>query len=99
MPRKKTRKPGHPGLVFKLDVMDPLGLTATAAAEALGVSRKHLSGFINERTACSKDLAQRIAIATDTSMKSWLDMQLALDVWEAENNPDEAMKKVKLFAA
>ncbi|MEE8056676.1 MAG: HigA family addiction module antitoxin [Pseudomonadales bacterium] len=99
MARKRNRKPSHPGLVFKLDVMEPLNLNVTQVAKAIGVSRKHLSLFVNEHIPCSKDLAQRIAIATKTSMRSWLDMQIALDVWEAENQPNKAMSKVRTLAA
>ena len=99
MTKQRTRKPTHPGIVFKLDVMDELGMNVTAVAKALGVSRKHMSAFINGRVPCSKDMAQRIAIATDTSMKSWLNMQVAYDVWEAEHNPREEMKAVQHIAA
>lgn len=85
MTRIRTRKPVHPGIVFKLDVLDPLGLSITAAAKAMGVSRKHLSLFINGHTPCSKELALRIAKASGTSVASWLKMQSNYDVWEAEH--------------
>lgn len=98
MTRVRKRKPSHPGKVFKLDVLDPLGLSLTQAAKALGVSRKHLSAFVNERTACSKDLAQRLAKATDTSVASWLNMQTALDVWEAEHTNSAEYSKIKPLA-
>lgn len=47
------RKPTHPGTVFLEDVIKPLNLTITAAAEMLGVSRKTLSEFVNEKTSLS----------------------------------------------
>ena len=86
MTRTRTRKPTHPGKVFRLDVLEPAGISVTRAAEILGVSRKHLSEFVNEKKPCTRDLAKRIAIATKTSVASWLNMQTALDVWEAEND-------------
>lgn len=94
---KRTRKPIHPGKVFKLDVLEPLKLTITDAAKALGVSRKHLSGFVNERVPCNKDLAMRIAKATQTSVASWLNMQTNLDVWESERADSKLLAEVKLF--
>ena len=43
------RKPTHPGNVFLEDIMKPLNLTVTDAARMLGVSRKALSEFVNEK--------------------------------------------------
>lgn len=99
MARPGTRKPSHPGRVFKLDVMDELSLSITETAQRLGVSRKHLSAFVNGKVPCSAEMAQRIARTTGTSMQSWLNMQASLDVWEAEQNPPEETKKIKPFAA
>ena len=44
-----SRKPTHPGVVLLEDVIKPLGLTITDAARMLGVSRKALSEFVNEK--------------------------------------------------
>jgi len=88
MTRKRIRKPTHPGYMFQHDVLESLGLSLTETAQKLGVSRKHLSGFVNGHTRCNLDMAQRLAIATNTSIASWINMQSALDIWEAENNPD-----------
>lgn len=79
-----TRKPTHPGVVLKEDVLIPLHLSVTKAAEDLGVSRKALSELINERAALSPDMAVRIGKATNTSAQSWLHMQSKLDLWKAE---------------
>ncbi len=86
MGRARNRKPSHPGKVFKLDVLEPTGTSITKAAEMLDISRKHLSKFVNEGTPCSPDMAKRLAIVTGTSLASWLNMQTALDIWEAEND-------------
>jgi antitoxin HigA-1 len=99
MARVRKRKPVHPGKLFKVDVMDELELTVTETAQRLGISRKHLSAFVNEKVPCSAEMAQRIARATGTSMQSWLNMQATLDVWEAEQHPREDIVKIKPFAA
>ena len=70
-----TRKPTHPGTVFLEDVMKPLNLSVTKTAQILGVSRKALSEFINEKSSLSPDMALRISIATGTSAESWMNMQ------------------------
>ena len=91
----QRRKPVHPGKVFKLDVLEPLKLSVTKAAEDLDISRKHLSDFVNEKVPCTVDLSTRLAYATNTSVASWLNMQTNLDVWNAEQAPKSRLKRVK----
>ena len=81
-----TRKPIHPGSVFLEDVMKPLNLSVTDAAKMLGVSRKALSEFINEKASLSPEMALRISKATNTSAESWLNMQLKLTLWKASQH-------------
>ena len=81
-----TRKPTHPGTIFYEDVMKPLNLSVTKTAELLGVSRKALSEFINEKSSLSPDMALRISIATGTSAESWMNMQQKLTLWLAEQD-------------
>ena len=77
------RKPTHPGNVFLEDVMKPLDLTVTDAARMLGVSRKALSEFVNEKASLSPEMALRISKATNTSADSWMNMQQKLTLWNA----------------
>ena len=80
------RKPTHPGTVFLEDVMKPLNLTVTEAAKMLGVSRKTLSEFVNEKASLSPEMAIRISKATNTSVESWMNMQQKLTLWKAYQN-------------
>lgn len=80
------RKPTHPGLVLKHDVLKPLNLTVTEAARRLGVTRKTLSELINCRAALSPEMAIRISKATGTTPESWLNMQAKLDLWLAQQH-------------
>jgi addiction module HigA family antidote len=80
---KHTRKPVHPGIVFMQDVMVPLGITVTDAARMMGITRKALSEFVNEKSSCTVQMALRIAKVTNTSAESWLSMQVKLDLWKA----------------
>ncbi len=77
------RMPTHPGKVLLEDVIKPLGITITKAAEGLGISRKALSEIVNGRCGLSPDVAVRIGKATNTSPESWLAMQTKLDLWKA----------------
>jgi len=81
----KTRKPTHPGAIIRHDYMEPLGLTVTALAAHLGISRKHLSQVLNERAGVTSGTALRLAGAFNTSPELWLNLQRKRDLWEAEN--------------
>ena len=89
-----TRKPTHPGNVFLEDVMKPLNLSVTEAAKMLGVTRKTLSEFVNEKSSLSVEMALRIAKATNTSAESWMNMQQKLSLYYAYQNEP---KNVVLF--
>ena len=76
--------PPHPGRSLWTLWLEPLGLTVTAAAKALGVSRKTLSAVINERAGISPEMAVRLSLALGTSAETWLRQQLQFDLWQAE---------------
>ena len=81
-----SRKPTHPGTVFLEDVMKPLNLSVTETARMLGVSRKALSEFVNEKASLSPEMAIRISKATNTSVESWMNMQQKLTLWNARQH-------------
>lgn len=87
-----TRKPTHPGEVFMKDVLEPLDITITEAAQKLGVTRKTLSEFVNEKSSLSPEMAIRIAKATNTSPESWMLMQMKVILWQAEQHEPENVK-------
>ena len=76
--------PPHPGEIIKELCLDPLGLSVTEAADALGVSRKTLSAILNGRAGISPEMAVRLSIAFDTSAESWLNQQSQYELWHAE---------------
>ena len=89
--------PPHPGEVIRELCLDPLGVTVTAAARSLGVSRKTLSELINGKSGISPEMAVRLAIAFDTTPESWLTQQMHYDLWHAEQKRLEL--KVERIAA
>ena len=78
--------PCHPGEILREDIIKPLGLSVTEAAQKLGVTRKTLSALLNCRSSLSPDMAVRISKATNTTPESWLFMQAKLDLWIAEHH-------------
>ncbi|MBE7533207.1 MAG: HigA family addiction module antidote protein [Chloroflexi bacterium] len=73
--------PPHPGEIIKELCLEPLGITVTKAAKALGVSQKTLSAILNGHAGISPEIAIRLSIAFDTSAESWLNQQTQYDLW------------------
>jgi len=76
--------PPHPGEVLRELCLEPLGVSVTEAASALGVSRKTLSSILNGRAGVSPEMAVRLSIAFATSAESWLNQQLQFDLRQVE---------------
>jgi addiction module HigA family antidote len=93
----KTNDPPHPGEILRELCLEPLGLSVTDAAKALGVSRKTLSSLLNRRSGISSEMAVRLSIAFDTSAESWLNQQVQYDLWLAEKR--RKLLKVSRLAA
>jgi addiction module HigA family antidote len=79
----QMHNPPHPGQVIRELCLEPLGLSVTAAAEALGVTRKALSELLNGKSGISPEMAIRLSIAFKTSAESWLNQQMQYDLWKA----------------
>ena len=75
--------PPHPGEVVRELCVEPLGLSVTAAAAGLGVSRKALSELLNGRSGISAEMALRLALAFGGSAESWLVQQAQYDLARA----------------
>jgi addiction module HigA family antidote len=94
----KMHNPPHPGEVLRELCLQPLGLSVTRAARALGVSRKTLSSILNGRSGISAEMAIRLSIAFNTTAESWLRQQLQYDLAQAEAKR-RSLRVKKLAAA
>ena len=77
--------PPHPGGIVKRQCLEPLGLSVTRAAKGLGITRQALSELINERTGVSVEMAIRLSKAFGSTPETWLGMQVAYDLWQAQD--------------
>ena len=91
----RMKNPVHPGGFVKTEIIEPLGLTVTAAAQALGVTRPALSGLLNERVSLSPEMALRIEKAFGVLMDILMRMQNSYDIAQARGRAGEI--KVKPF--
>ncbi len=80
----KIHNPPHPGEIIREQCIEPLGLTITAAAKGLGVTRKALSELVNGHSGMSPEMAIRLSKAFESSPETWLRLQLQYDLWHAE---------------
>lgn len=85
----RMHNPPHPGEALREFCIEPLGLSVTRVAEALGVSRKTLSAILNGRAGISPEMAIRLSKAFDTSAESWLNQQVQYDLWLAEQHSQD----------
>ena len=86
---RKWRCTTHPGEIVREECLKPLGLTVTAAADALGVTRKALSDLLNGHTGVSPDMAIRLEKVLGSTADTWLGMQMQCDLWNARQRADK----------
>ncbi|MDQ3247750.1 MAG: HigA family addiction module antitoxin [Chloroflexota bacterium] len=93
----KMYNPPHPGEIIEGLWLNPMGVSITQAAQAIGVSRKTLSKIVNGRGRVTPEMAIRLSIALGSSPESWLGHQATYDLWQAEQSRS-AIVAVPLFA-
>lgn len=85
------------------DVLPALGLTVTAAAKQLGVTRAALSRVLNGRAAISPEMALRLegwlGVENGGRADLWIAQQAAYDLWQARNNGAPKVQRAVLMAA
>lgn len=74
------KNPPHPGDFIRTEIIGPVGLSVTAAAAALGVSRPTLSSLLNGKAALSGGMALRIEKAFGVKMDTLMRMQSSYDI-------------------
>ena len=89
------KNPPHPGDFIRTEIIEPVGLSVTAAADVLRVSRPALSSLLNGKADLSGDMALRIEKAFGVKMDTLMRMQAAHDI--AETRKREKQIRVKPF--
>ena len=89
--------PPHPGEIVREECLEPLGLTVTRAAQGLGVTRQALSDLVNGKAGVSVEMSLRLSKAFGSSPETWLGMQTAYDLWQAQERAERI--EVERFTA
>ena len=84
--RNPKRRPTHPGAVLREDVLPALGISQGQLATHMGVSRLTVSELVHEKRGLSAEIAVRLAMVLRTTPETWLRMQQAVDLWEAQQD-------------
>lgn len=96
-PRK--RRPSLPGEILVERYLAPHGISIAKFAEAVGVSRKHLSAIVNGRATITADTATKMALVLGTTAQFWLNLQNAVDLYDARQRLAESESKPQLMPA
>ncbi|MBV8133992.1 MAG: HigA family addiction module antidote protein [Alphaproteobacteria bacterium] len=96
---RRTRRPSMPGEILAGLYLAPHEISIAAFAEACGVTRKHMSGIVNGHVAITAEMATRIAAALGTSAQYWLNLQNAVDLYDAEKHLVESDHRPQLMPA
>ena len=79
--------------------MPDYGLTTTALAEAVGVSRQTINEILRERRAVTPAMALRLSRLFGNTPEFWLNAQRAYDLWQAQKDYRQDIKKIKPLRA
>ncbi len=90
---RRKRRPSSPGEILAELYLAPRHISIARFAEAVGVSRKHMSAIVNGRAAITADTATRIALVLGTTAQFWLNLQNAVDMHDAQQRLTESRSK------
>jgi antitoxin HigA-1 len=90
--------PSHPGEILLEMYLKPMKVSITEAAEALGVSRKHISAIVNGRVPVTPDMAMRLAGAFATEAAFWVNLQAQHDLWVVSQKKPPNVKPLRQAA-
>lgn len=90
------KNPPHPGGVVLRQCLEPLGLSITDAAAALGVTRNTLSELVNEKRGVSPEMAVRLAKVFGGTEQGWIVQQAQYDLGRVQRDRMKRLKRLEL---
>ena len=83
------KNPPHPGDFIRTEIIEPAGLSVTAAAAALQVSRPALSSLLNSKANLSGEMALRLEKAFGVKLDTLMRMQASYDIAQTRKREKE----------
>ena len=93
----RTRRPTLPGEISVALYLAPHDISIAKFAEAVGVSRKHMGDILNGRASVTAETAARMAAVLGTTAQYWLNLQNAVDLYDAEQRLAESDSRPQLL--
>jgi len=90
---KRTRRPSAPGEILVELHLAPHDISIAKFMEAVGASRKHMSAIVNGRATITAETAARMAAVIGTTAQYWLNLQNAVDLYDAEQRLAESKSR------
>lgn len=92
-------RPTHPGEMLREDFMPDYGLTVSGLAGTLGVSRQTMNELLREHRSLTPLMALRLSRLFGNSPEFWLNAQIAVDLWDAQNSHGDEIKRIQPLKA
>ena len=97
---KNEMRPIHPGEIIRAEYLETLGMSVNALAQKLRVPATRLHEIVKERRSVSADTAMRLARFFGGDAQSWLNLQSAYDLRQAEiNSAAEIREEIRPYDA
>jgi addiction module HigA family antidote len=88
------RRPTHPGVILREDVLPAIGISVSEAARQLGVTRQALRRIMAEKVSITPAMAARLGRFCGNGPGLWLRMQQAYDLWGAERELRSELERI-----
>ncbi|RTM15372.1 MAG: addiction module antidote protein, HigA family [Bradyrhizobiaceae bacterium] len=89
------RRPSTPGEILREEFLTPYDITQDELSKAMGVSRFRVNEIVNGRRALTSETAVLLGKALGTSARFWMNLQVAVDLFDAESNLGGAAAAVR----
>ncbi len=93
----RTRRSSLPGEILAELYLAPHNVSIAKFAEAVGVTRKHMSAIVNGHASITAETAIRMAAVLGTTAQYWLNLQNAVDLYDAQERLAESKSRPQLM--
>lgn len=97
--KKRLIAPTHPGAFLREDFMPDYGLSASGLAATLNVSRQTVNELLKGRRALTPIMALRLSLLFGNSPRFWMNAQVAIDLWNAEQEHQMELSEIRILKA
>jgi antitoxin HigA-1 len=90
-----TQAPTSPGEMLLEEFLIPMGITQQELADGIMVPFQRVNDIVHGRRGISPSTALRLARFFGNSVEFWMNLQLALDVYEAEHKEQDTLNQIR----